>query len=131
MPSSTTGHELGDDRWRDFFFLALSLVVLAIVVWVIHVAIWGIEVRTIPMMRVGGIIGIYTALMVRARPMAYLSIAAASVLIGWTHSQLLLAWTGRCDCIWLNYAAGISLWCATAIVFAFAGSRLTRPPGKM
>jgi hypothetical protein len=125
--SSPTSHELGDDRWRDFRFLTLTLVVLAVVVWMIHVVIWGIEVRRVPMMRIAVIIGVYMALMIRARPLPFGLIVAASVAIGELHSRLLLNETTQVESFWPSSALGLALWCATAIALAAAGSRLTRP----
>lgn len=120
-----SAHELGDDRWRDFLFLSLCLVVLAFVVWVIHVAIWGIEVRRVPMMRVAVILGIYMAFMVHARPLPFVLIVAASVAIGELHSRLLLTATTQLESFWPSFALSMALWCATAFAFAAAGSRLT------
>jgi hypothetical protein len=128
QPSRSTGHELGDDRRRDFLFLSLCLVVLAVVVWVIHVALWGVEVRRVPMMRVAAIIGVYMALMVHARPAAFVLIVGASLAIGEINSRIMHWSVPRCDCFWLSFASGLGLWCLTALLFAVAGSQLTRPP---
>lgn len=127
MSDASTGHQLGDDRWRDFLFLSLCLVVLAIVVWVIHVTFWGIEVRRGPMMRVAAIVGVYMALMVHARALPFMLIVIASLAIGELNSRVMQWAIPRCDCFWLSFAAGLAMWCTSAVVFAFVGSRLTRP----
>lgn len=124
----TKGYELGDDRRRDFLFLSLTLITLAIVVWVIHAAIWGIDVRRASMVRVSVIIGVYMALMIRPRLLEFTIIVVGCVLVGDLYSRLLIACTDRWPSFWLNFAIGLALWCATAVGFAIPGSLLTRPP---
>lgn len=126
--SPPAGHELGVDRRRDFLFLLLTLIVLATVVWLMHIAIWGIEVRRVPMVRVTMIIGVYMALMVRVRLLESAVIVVACVLIGDLYSRLLIALTTRWPAFWTSLAVGLALGCVTALLFAGAGSLLLRPP---